>query len=316
MAEVLPPLTQPTSTITMLHPRPSSSDAFQGSSSGQTYQQQSRMGNTPRSIYNTQGGTSTYRGTSAGPVQPYAFQSTPHLRQETRTISAPAAPNSQSSTSTVGSQKHGHVTTSSTSTVSSETSSSPSIGAQRSPSKDDFSSGSPRPASFITLSSSIPDLTLKDFDTTPKASPDRYRRVSRRSDSSGVSGKASIPQSPSFTAPSGSGMGSVSHLYTPPAATLSRTPSEETQISKSGTSESAKRYRRRSMNNLDTNNLGQAGTNAPSIRPVSSSGQGENSTSASTTSTIRPLSYHERSNSNESAQIRTDAVTPPVRRIS
>lgn len=159
MAEVLSPHVQPSSSIAMLHSRPSSADAFQGS-------QQQRNGPAPRSMYNN-GQNTGYRGTTAPAVQPYAFQSTPNLRAESRNVSAPT-------TSHGG--MGGHKPTPSASTSSSGTSSQPS-------SKDDSLMDS-RPLSMINLSSPALDLSFSSFDSTPKASPDRYRRpAQKRNDS-------------------------------------------------------------------------------------------------------------------------------------
>lgn len=304
MAEVLSPLSQPSSTINMLHTqhRPSSSDAFQTSGTGSSYQQAQRVNNAPRSIYST---TPAYRGPSAAPVQPYAFQSTPQLRQETRTISAPSSvPQSQS---TASAQRQGHRKSPSTSTVSSDMSSAPSAKAQRSPSKDELFSGSSR-NSFIGQFSSIPDLSLTSFDNTPKSSPNRYRRTPQRMDSNNSITRVS---SPSSAAPSGSGMAAVEHLYTPPPtiAPMVRTASDDSTISKStSASEAAKRYRRRSLNSLETAGLVPASPGAqspPGQRPVSHSGQAP--------STIRPVSFHSRSNSGDSVNARRGhSATPPV----
>ncbi|KAL1303496.1 hypothetical protein AAFC00_006873 [Neodothiora populina] len=296
MAEVLSPLSSPTSTITMLQTRPASSDVFQ--SSAGSYQNPQRLNNTPRSIYNS---APAYRGPVTAPVQPYAFQSTPHLRQETRTTSSPAVPQSQASAS---SHKTGHRHSSSTSTISSDMSSVTSANAQRSPSKDDMFSGSAR-NSFINLSSSIPDLSLTAFDNTPKSSPNRYRRTPQRMDSSNSVNR--VPSTVS-AAPSGSGMASVEHLYTPPApvpGTLQRTASDDLAINKTtSASEAAKRYRRRSLNSFEGNKLA-VGNSAPQSlenqRPVSHSGQAPN--------TIRPVSFHSRTSSTESANNRRANAT-------
>ncbi|GAB7355135.1 hypothetical protein MBLNU459_g5710t2 [Dothideomycetes sp. NU459] len=301
MAEVLSPLSSPTSTITMLHSRPTSSDAFQGSAGSQPYQQPQRN-NAPRSIYNTQTG---YRGTSAAPVQPYAFQATPQLRQDSRTASAPSVPQSQSSNST---NRQGHRSTPSSSTVSSDMSSAPSAKGKQSPSKDELFAGSAR-NSFIGLSSSIPDLSLTNFDTTPKSSPNRYRRSPQRIDSSSSLHKATA--SPLSAAPSGSGMAAVEHLYTPPQlGSLGRTASDDLTVTRSTSgTDSAKRYRRRSMNSLETNqgvSGNAAGQSPQSQRPASSQG-------AQSSSTIRPVSHHSRTSSAESGQgLRAPSTTPPM----
>lgn len=248
MAEVLSPLPSPPSTINMLHSRPSSSDAYQPN--------HQRVGSTPRSTYRS--------SPSAAPVQPYAFQATPHLRQESRTISAPSG--------VPQAQQKGHRSTSSTSTVSSAeaTTKTPPL----SPGKD----------AFINLSSSIPDLSLTSFETTPKTSPNRYRRPPQRSDSShSLKQKAPSPAS------------SADNLLTPPAPPLTRTSSDDLAVTKSATSESAKRYRRRSLNSLEMSKLSD-GTQRPSS-------QGN--------TTIRPVSFHSRTSSGDSTSRQGASITPP-----
>lgn len=291
------PLLPSSNSMSMLQSRPSSADAFQSSNNtSQHFQQQQRAaGQTPRSMYNQQ---ASYRGTSAAPVQPYAFQATPHLRQDTRTTSAPAA--QSPSTSTLGSVKPSQAVGASLS---------PSMAGKRSPSKDDFSAD--RPSSIISLSSSIPDLSLTSFDSTSKSSPDRYRRGARRTDSN----NSAVHQSTSSAVPSGSGMSSVEHLYTPPPAPVSRTNSEDPNASKA--SESAKRYRRRSLGNLETT-VGSAASpamqNPQTQRPASSHGQSRSvdQKPTSLSSTIRPVSTYQRTASSESLQGRAGTVTPPM----
>ncbi|KAK5134528.1 hypothetical protein LTR08_006445 [Meristemomyces frigidus] len=268
MAEVLPLPMQSSGTITMLHSRPSSADAFQ---SPQQFQQSPRLGQTPRSMYNGANNTS-YRGASSAPVQPYAFQTTPHLRQETRNVSAPNGGNNRHST---------HIPSPSTS--SSDTASMPSA-------KDDSVIGS-RPGSMINLSSQLPDLSFTPFDVSPaKPSPDRYRRpTQKRIDSNSTLPKAS-------TQPSGSGMGSVNHLYQqPPAAPQRQDSADDMAVPKTKESESAKRYRRRSLNSLETQNLAAPQTGAGAPRPSSGNGP----SAISTPTTIRPVSFQSQGSSEE-----------------
>ena len=217
-------------------------------------------------MYNGQ--NNSYRGASA-PVQPYAFQSTPQLRQDNRTNSAPTT-----SHGPVGS----HRPTQSTSTTSSDTSSLPS-------SKDDSAVGS-RPASLINLSSQLPDLSLTSFEQPVKASPDRYRRpAQKRVESSSAAPKVPSPQLG----------GSISGAAAAAAAQFSELPKpaqrqssvDDMALPKTSQSELAKRYRRRSLNQLETQNLmappvPQAGPGVP--RPSS----GHSATSTPTT--IRPVS--------------------------
>ena len=292
---------QPSSSMSMLQSRPVSSDAFSSSNNHQSYQHQQRGGHTPRSMYNngSQGG---YRGTSGAPVQPYAFQSTPHLRQESRTISAPqtATFNHQPSmaASITNNAKHGWASPTTTAFSRAQ-----SPGGKRSPTKDDLLNGD-RPSSVISLSSSIPDLSLTNFDVTPKTSPNRYRRNLQRSES-GTSSQQ--------TTPTGSGMSSVEHLYTPPQAVIVRTASDDLQAVKN--SEAAKRYRRRSMGNLESSSSTSSLQAGQPQRP--SSQQGAKTEQRSPSSTIRPVASHNRSGSNDSTHSRSrdNTVTPPPQEL-
>jgi hypothetical protein len=246
MAEVLSPLPSPPSSINMLHSRPTSSDAYQAN-------HQRSPASTPRSNYRS--------SPSSTPVQTYSFQPTPQLRPESRTSPNPSQP-----------QHNGHKSTSSTSTTSSAelATKTPPL----SPAKD----------TFMSLSSSVPDLSLTSFETTPKSSPNRYRRPPpQRADSNHSLQKAPSPAS------------SVDNLLAPPAPQLTRTSSDDITLTKTATSESAKRYRRRSLNSLEMSKLDDA------ARPSS---QGN--------ATIRPVSFHSRTSSGDSTGRRVPlSSTPP-----
>ncbi|PPJ61349.1 hypothetical protein CBER1_09589 [Cercospora berteroae] len=275
MAEVLSPLSSPSSTITMLHSRPSSSDAFNGSS--QQYSSSPRQGQQTRSMHNGQNGS--YRSTAAAPVQPYAFQSTPNLRQESRSVSQSAV-----SHGVIG-QKPAHTHTqsvSNSSTTSSDTSSQPSA-------KDDSVIGS-KNSSLINLSSSVPDLSLTTFDQPAKPSPGRYRRAGQRIESGTSTPKASQPTATSV-GPSTSNSGDTV-AEAPLSQPVQRRESQDDIAVKTGSAELAKRYRRRSMNTIDTVSHTGAGAQgpAPSHGP-----------SSSVATTIRPVSSHTRSGSDESS---------------
>lgn len=254
---------QSSSTITMLHSRPSSSDAFQGPP-----QQSPRLGQAPRSMYN--GSNNTAYKSQAAPVQPYAFQSTPNLRQESRTISAPTGGQNLLSV-----QRPGHSQSASSSTASSDASSA----------KDDSVIGTQADTSIIFSSS--PDLTLHSYDQPAKPSPDRYRRAARRTNSNN-----SVPR----TAPTGAASPTTpfTSVLSPPSPTIERTTSSDsTSLPKSGNSELAKRYRRRSLNTIDTHVI------VPNVdgsaRPASSHGSGATSTPTS----IRPVVTHQRTSSRD-----------------
>ncbi|KAL1628305.1 bud neck involved protein [Diplodia seriata] len=233
--------------------------------------------------YNTPGGGIGYRGSSATPVQAYAFQQTPQLRQENRSTSAPVNPYSQAQafSTTLAPTKQGHAThpSSSSGSTASSSSSNQSSTRQRSGSKDDSalsqshqrtksassSIDSSRQLSAINLSTSVPDLTLTSFDTPAKSSPDRYRRS--RNTSSGPS-SPSLPQDSKSAAPSGSGMAGVAHLYKNnapnPRPGHNRTSSMDDSVLPRANSEQAKRYRRRSLNNFEGVSIQQG---APSWAP-------------------------------------------------
>nr|POF24060.1 protein bni4 [Quercus suber] len=262
MADVLSPPMQ-SSSIPMMHSRPSSADAFQG--------QPPRLAQTPRNMYNGQ--NPGYRGTSAGPVQPYAFQSTPTLRPEARTSSAPSTPHG-----VIGGHRQGHVPSVST---SSDTSSVPSS------SKDDSVVGSQQ-GSLINLSSQLPDLSFTPFEVPAKASPDRYRRpAQKRTDSSSTAPKTTAPSIP---AP-GPAMTNVDHIAPGHSRPLVQHQGSVDDMAVKSSSELAKRYRRRSLNTLETQSLGVP----PSQRPSSHHSSG----ATSTPTTIRPVSFHSQASNEE-----------------
>jgi hypothetical protein len=263
MAEVLPlPMTS-SSTITMLHSRPSSSEAFQGPP-----QQSPRLGQAPRSMYN--GSNNTAYKNPSSPVQPYAFQSTPHLRQESRTISAPSAEQNLLSV-----QRAGHAQSASTSTASSSDASS---------AKDDSVIGT-QAESSISFSSSVPDLTLNNFDQPAKPSPDRYRRTARRTNSNNSVPKTAPTAAASPTA-------TFASVLSPPSPTIERTAShDDAAVPKSGNGELAKRYRRRSINTIEILPNGDA------QRPSSSHG----ANAAPAANTIRSVGTFETTQRNASA---------------
>jgi hypothetical protein len=139
----------------------------------------------PRSaMYNTHIAGMGYRGPSALPVAPYAFQSTPHLRQDSRTLSAPVYRHSMGPPP---SSRYQQEDSSSSSTASTASSSNLSSVGQYPASKDDSNVGiklrqthrDNRHSTALVASLSTPDLSLGSYDAT-KASPDRYRRISRR----------------------------------------------------------------------------------------------------------------------------------------
>lgn len=255
----------------MLHSRPSSSEAFQGSS--QQFSQSPRLVNSSHSTHGSMynGQNNPYRGASGAPVQPYAFSSTPNLRKDTRNSSAPPAAHAAV-------HKHAHTqSASASSTTSSDVSSQPSA-------KDDSVMGSQN-GSLINLSSAIPDLSLTSFDGHPKPSPDRYRRpTQKRAESANTTPKASQPQPQPQAA-----------AVVQQPTSLSRTESVDDMALTKSANSAAKRYRRRSLNvaTLETSTTQASAGAQGGQRP--SSGHG-----SSTTSTIRPVSFHTRSGSDDS----------------
>jgi hypothetical protein len=133
-----------------------------------------------------------------------------------------------------------------------------------------------RPRSMLELSASTSPVSANSMPPA-KASPDRYRRNVRRIDS-GDSGSNRTPQASAI--PSGSGMATVGHLYNHPTQSNS-SPTLHSYQSCRGTiynpvdqtrkasaddmnlvhpqnTELAKRYRRRSLGNLETAGLNHA----------------------------------------------------------
>lgn len=337
MAQVLAPIVQTSGSITMLH---SSSDAFQNSSAPQSHHQQARPSQMQRSqMYNGQSGGAGYRGTSA-PIAPYAFSSTPQLRQDARATSAPN-PHTLQQVNPARLGHPQHPSSSSDSTVSTSGSSSRSLAAPQFASKDDSVIGSSDvrkstvegfPASAITLSTSVPDLSLALQDAPVKPSPDRYRRGTRRTDSSN-SGTASssaptpTPQSPSIGASTASGVAKTTNVPTFSASELqgptrpghNRASSvDDMHMPRPGSIDQAKRYRRRSLSGLDAN--AQAASLDPVlIAPIAPSAkrpaQELRPPSSSSRHGSRPNSSqsHERQNSAGSASSTASARPSSVR---
>ena len=230
----------PTSTITMLQTRPSSSEAFQSGSQGQQHQRNHQI---PRNIYNTPVGGMTagnYRGhTSTSPVSPYAFTSTPVLqngqnplrqhptgfqapRLENRTNSAPSLPvtlQASQQNQPTSSRPRPPVGTPSSTPLNASTN----YQQQLQTSKDDSSTSTlSSKQSNTRLDLNSPSLAPATYATVAKSSPDRYRRNHRRAETSGVSTSTNAQIGSAM--PSGSGMAAVGQLYTHPHQTSS-TPS-------------------------------------------------------------------------------------------
>lgn len=262
MAQVLAPIPQTTSPITM----PYSSDAYQNAPP-QSHQQRQHM----QRNYSGQTGGTGYRGTSA-PIAPYAFSSTPQLRQDNRSVSSP---NSQATQQQPPSHRQqarlghpSHPSSSSDSTVSTSGSSSRSTAHT---SKDDIDIKPIGDFAGITLSTAIPDLSLSLDDAPVKASPGRYRRAAGRTDSSasistGGSTPTATQRSSIASTPTNSTHDTsvVDHDLTPTGRPgHNRANSADNTLVQVGTQDSAKRYRRRSFAGVEGAN-GQP----PSVTPA------------------------------------------------
>ncbi|KAF9874122.1 hypothetical protein CkaCkLH20_08494 [Colletotrichum karsti] len=206
--------------------------------------------------------TGVYRGSNA-PVQPYAFTSTPSLNTTGqwqqygngyRTASSPAVPTQGMMQGQDGSRpRH---------TQSSSVSYTHNLGTSKGGSRDDSAipaartnSHAPRPQSAYLAGSTTPQMTFAQA-AGAKTTPDRYRRP------------APQQQQPRQTsAPSGSGMATVSHLYNAPndqKSTSVRSRNANSQARPNShygavddrqlnrPAEDSMRLRRRSMHSLDS----------------------------------------------------------------
>ncbi|KAL1598598.1 bud neck involved protein [Paraconiothyrium brasiliense] len=305
MATVLAPIVQTSTPITMLH---STSDAFQ-TSSAQPHHTQQRSSQMPRSQSYAQAAGAGYRGTSA-PIAPYAFSSTPQLRQDTRSTSAQHQQPLPHQTQAANSARLGHPThasSSSDSTVSTSGSSSRSLAAPSFTTRED---GDFRksvidnlPAS-IGLSASVPNLSLSLSDAPVKPSPGRYRRGTSRTDSNN-SATVTTPtqQSPSLGAtvpPSNTRPHHGLELNTtdllPPARPGHNRASsvDDMHMPRGSTSEQAKRYRRRSLSSIEAMATTAAPLSAPvtATTTVTTSKRATLETAPASSSSRRPGSSH------------------------
>ncbi|ORY13852.1 hypothetical protein BCR34DRAFT_480422 [Clohesyomyces aquaticus] len=314
----------------MLH---SSADGFQHPQAQQPHHPQARSNQVPRSqMYNTQNASVGYRGTSSAPIAPYAFSSTPQLRQENRSVSAPGPFAPQQTVQPAQAAKLGHPShpsSSSDSTVSTSGSSSRSTTAHPFASKDDsaLTSGTGKSAmdnisaSAITLSTPVPDLSFSAMDAPVKPSPDRYRRGPRRADSSNSS-NATPTQSPSIGAVSAS-IAPKANIVLPLTTAELQPPhrpghnransADDMQLPRQGSTDQAKRYRRRSLSGLEAAALAPkigpavSVSNGP-VAPITSSKrptQEFRPASSSSRHGSRPGSSHERHGSAGSASSST-----------
>ena len=299
MAALVQSFPSPTSTLTMLQSRSPSAETFQTGPSGQQHQRSSQIN---RNIYSSSVGGmgGNYRGHNVmTPVAPYAFTSTPVLptaanplrqhptspllRHENRTSSAPTIPITQQTPIS-------DPQTQSRPRPPAATSIYPPLDLanvvslpQKSGSKDDNSiltsntkQNVVRPLSAIELNS--PSLSSGPVQSeTARPLPERYRRNHRRTEKTGQPSANAVTPGGSAP-PSGSGMATVGHLYSNPLQSSS-TPSltsypafrgsqlphtgyeggsqprfsslDDMNLPKQSTTEQAKRYRRKSLSSVE-----------------------------------------------------------------
>ncbi len=281
---------------------------------------------------NIGGGPALYRS-ATGPIQPYAFTSTPSLhspnnwqpqpqQQYTRgsfrpTPSIPGLPRMQSFDSP-GSLGRVSRQPASSSMVNLPTGSS--MPGRYPNSRDDSSlpgQGSRRIASALRpqsayMTSSAPQLSFTQAMPI-RPSPDRYRRSGGNS---GAQQQKQSPQTQSSAMPSGSGMASVGHLYSVngggngslpelrqrtfnlPSQTqpqFTRESSDDIQLHRQASDDAANRFHRRSMPSLNA-------TESPDLnaqRQPASKGPGKDMNSTATSSQ-RPFVMHSKDGSSES----------------
>ena len=248
-----------------------SADAYHGHSSSQSHHSSSRStGQVPRQ-YGQHNASVPYRG----PVAPYAFQSTPNLRQENRqTAAAPTSSRQSVGPNTLANNRQSYAPSSSASTASSNSASNASSNTGQYTLGTDSTvlseKSGERPVSTFLTSSSTPDLTLINFGETPssKPSPDRYRRTTKRTDStSSGTGNSQQPQaggnqrwSQQWPTPQAAHQAMATALKAP--TTHTRSESADDIAAKQA---AMARYRRRSVGALDPNN-----TSRPAAGPVQS----------------------------------------------
>ncbi|KAI5926557.1 hypothetical protein F4810DRAFT_544218 [Camillea tinctor] len=196
MAALVQTYTQQTGTVTLLHTETNSTTGIMPPTP-QAHSGQQYTGNQPRNNYHSLSGsvggqTTTYRGNTTAPVQPYAFTATPSLANGGQRP-----------------QQYGNYRTPSGSSV-------PTVQVTDQRTQAAATPAAPRPP----LNSTSNQPTFAQV-VAQKASPERYRRpVPKFTDSSPSAVQTSQPQG--SAAPSGSGMATLVHLYNPRAAVPDR----------------------------------------------------------------------------------------------
>lgn len=261
MAALVQTYTPQTATVAMLHTRPNSASGMLQSHQGQQYHQPQGGSQSRNSYHGGLGGPVVYRG-SVGPVQPYAFTSTPSLNQTVqwqppaaynRTSSASAVPTTHSFDQVYNNGRSRYLTSASMTNLPTSSS----LGLSMGGSRDDSS-----------ISATATRRTATTF-TPPhgqpaKPSPERYRRPAPRSAETPASTPHGHGQQPQGSAPpSGSGMTSVNHLYNQRSeqqrrnsfvgAIPDRMADEGVQVTGAfSAADAARRVRRRSLPALDS----------------------------------------------------------------
>ena len=216
MAALVQTYTPQTATVAMLHTRPKSASGMLQSHQGQQYHQQPQGSSQPRNSYHgglqgPTGGQVVYRG-SVGPVQPYAFTSTPSLNQTVqwqppaafhRASSASALPTVQTIDRSQNGGRSRYLASASMTNLPITST----VGTSMGGSRDDSSIPS-------TATRRIATTFTPPYGQTAKPSPERYRRPAPRNiDTSAPMQHGHGQQQPGSAPPSGSGMASVNHLY-------------------------------------------------------------------------------------------------------
>lgn len=286
MAALVQSYPQSTGSVTLFQTRPTSASGMLPTQAQQYGHGTSQQRNGLQGLQGAVARPVVYRGTA--PVQPYAFTSTPSLNQNTqwqqprtsRTSSMPAVPTAQAfeQTHNAGRPRYlpnasmtnlptGSDLVFSTTGGSRDDSSVPAMAARR-------MSPSPRlQSTYMTAVPSQPALS-QPLAAPARIAPERYRRPTSRPNDASTSGPHFHPQS--SASPSGSGMASVSHLYSQrgtadqkavvfrnPNAVLTARPNslvsvthgsavDDLQLNRGSSHEEAKRFRRRSLPALDS----------------------------------------------------------------
>ena len=260
----------------MLQTRPSSSSGIAPSSSSQSQmnQQYNSQRNSFHGLSGPSGGQMMYRGTSGGPIQPYAFTATPGLAQNNqwqqyggyRTSSTPNLPTMQM-VNPIAQTRPQHPAQMVAAPSYAQMVSKGAAGFSR----DDSSLPSAsRPAQTANRQSNNTSNQLNVAQpATSKVSPERYRRPSPRNTDSYPAAQQSQPQA--YAMHSNSGMANVQNPrivpdlkgITPRNITPMNRPhsfyaavpisaKDDIHLHRQPTPEELKRFRRRSMHSIDS----------------------------------------------------------------